>query len=235
MLWPYAYIGLENTQSLFLLLAGFVALNYEKGPTWFRTVALGIAAGVASSTKSNGFFLLPAIGFLILSFFWRDWGNYSAIWTALKTEWRKVVCLVSILIAFYWLGSYTRSVYWEQHGSLFGYVFSNVLIDSPLTFLMNLWSQFFSLNKGLIFFAPLSVLGLLTIQKAYRVAPQLVIFSLLVLMGSACSLSLLVPWRPVAGGLSAVATPAQAFHGFGSPALVMVNCSLLPWSSISTT
>ena len=35
-------------------------------------------------------------------------------------------------------------------------------------------------------------------------------------------LSLLIPWRPVAGGLAAVATPAQAFHGFGSPALIMV-------------
>ena len=39
-------------------------------------------------------------------------------------------------------------------------------------------------------------------------------------------LSLLIPWRPVAsgqgGGLVAVATPAQAFHGFGSPALIMV-------------
>ncbi|MFY9345906.1 MAG: SLC13 family permease [Planctomycetota bacterium] len=35
-------------------------------------------------------------------------------------------------------------------------------------------------------------------------------------------LSLLVPWRLTADGLQAILTPAQAFHGFGSPALVMV-------------
>lgn len=195
MLWPYAYIGLETTQSLFLLLAGFIALNYEQRPTWPRTLVLGFAAGVAASAKSNGFFLLPAIGFLVVSFFWRDWENYSAIWAALKHEWRKATSLVLMILAFYWLGSFSRAAYWDQHGSLLGYVFRNVLIESPLTFLMNLWSQFFSLNKGLIFFAPIAVVGLFTIQKAFRVAPQLAFFSLLVLAGSSCSLSLLIPWQ----------------------------------------
>lgn len=35
-------------------------------------------------------------------------------------------------------------------------------------------------------------------------------------------LSLLVPWRPGERGLQAILTPTEAFHGFGSPALVMV-------------
>ncbi|MCA8948854.1 MAG: SLC13 family permease [Planctomycetes bacterium] len=35
-------------------------------------------------------------------------------------------------------------------------------------------------------------------------------------------LSLLVPWRPGPRGLEAILTPSQAFHGFGSPALIMV-------------
>ena len=35
-------------------------------------------------------------------------------------------------------------------------------------------------------------------------------------------LSLLVPWRHTPEGLRAVLTPAEAFHGFGSPAVVMV-------------
>ena len=35
-------------------------------------------------------------------------------------------------------------------------------------------------------------------------------------------LALLIPWRPTAKGLVAILTPAQAFHGFGSPAVVMV-------------
>jgi len=35
-------------------------------------------------------------------------------------------------------------------------------------------------------------------------------------------LSLLVPWRPIDGRLEAILSPMQAFHGFGSPALIMV-------------
>src|SRR5262249_37693713 len=38
MLWPYAYIGLETTQSLFLLLAGFVALDDSAARTWPRAL-----------------------------------------------------------------------------------------------------------------------------------------------------------------------------------------------------
>ena len=35
-------------------------------------------------------------------------------------------------------------------------------------------------------------------------------------------LSLLVPWRATDAGLRSILTPTQAFHGFGSPALIMV-------------
>jgi len=35
-------------------------------------------------------------------------------------------------------------------------------------------------------------------------------------------LSLLVPWRPTDEGLRSILSPTQAFHGFGSPALIMV-------------
>lgn len=35
-------------------------------------------------------------------------------------------------------------------------------------------------------------------------------------------LSLLLPWYPTDTGLRAISTPAEAFHGFGSPAVVMV-------------
>ena len=219
MLWPYAYIGLETTQSLFLLLAGFVGLNHKKLPTWPRTLALGLIAGIAASTKSNGFFLLPAIGFLVVCFFWRDWDDFEAVWPALKNEWRKTVCLAVIILAFYWVGSLSRAAYWDQHGSLLAYVFRNVLIESPLTFLMNLWSQFFSLNKGLVFFAPLAALGLFTIRKTFRVAPQLAFFSLLVLGGSACSLSLLVPWQDEVWG-------PRYLHTVVAPLVVCVAASL---------
>ena len=36
-------------------------------------------------------------------------------------------------------------------------------------------------------------------------------------------LSLLIPWQPTDDGLQAILTASQAFHGFGSPALLMVT------------
>lgn len=195
MLWPYAYIGLETTQSLFLLLAGYLALNYEKPVTWPRTLVLALSAGVAASAKSNGLFLLPALGFLVCAYFWRDWQNYQSLFSVLKKEWAKASFLASIILMFYWVGSYSRSVYWKQHGSLMEYVTSHVLIESPITFLMNMWSQFFSINKGLGFFAPIAVAGLLAIRRTFRREPQLAYFSLLVLGGATCSLSLFFPWQ----------------------------------------
>ncbi len=195
MLWPYAYIGLETTQSLFLLLAGFLALNYEKSVSWPRTLALALSAGVAASAKSNGLFLLPALGFLAGAYLWRDWQDYQAIFGVLKKEWAKASCLASIILVFYLVGSYSRASYWKRHGSLMDYVSRHVLIESPITFLMNLWSQFFSLNKGLVFFAPMAVVGLLVIRQTFRNEPQLAYFSLLILGGATCSLSLLFPWQ----------------------------------------
>ncbi|MBS1789506.1 MAG: hypothetical protein JST85_17410 [Acidobacteria bacterium] len=218
MLWPYAYIGLEVKQSFFLLLAGYLALNDEKPPMWPRTLAFGVVAGIAASAKSNGFFLLPALLFLVVCFFWRDWNNVQAIGGVLKNEWRKAACLILIISSFYGVGSYTRAIYWNQHGSLLDYVFRNVLIESPLTFLMNLWSQFFSLNKGLVFFAPLAAVGLFTISKTFRVAPQLAVFSLLVLAGSACSLSLLVPWEDEVWG-------PRYLHTAVAPLILCLACA----------
>ncbi len=195
MLWPYAYIGLETTQSLFLLLAGFLALNYEQPATWPRTIALGLAAGVAASAKSNGLFLLPALGFLVCAYLWRDWRNYRALFGVFRQEWAKALCLVLMILAFYWIGSYSRALYWQRHGSLMDFVYRNVLIESPLTFVLNLWGQLFSRNKGLVFFAPVAVIGLLFSRISFRIAPQLTVFAWLVLAGSAGSLSLLVPWE----------------------------------------
>jgi hypothetical protein len=51
MLWPYAYIGLETTQSLFLLLAGFLPRS-DGPPTWPRTL-LFAACGAALSRSDR--------------------------------------------------------------------------------------------------------------------------------------------------------------------------------------
>ena len=54
MLWPYAYIGMEPIQSLFLLLAGYFALETPPEPSWKRTAAFSLCGAVAVASKSGG-------------------------------------------------------------------------------------------------------------------------------------------------------------------------------------
>ena len=78
MIWPYAYIGLETTQSVFLLAAGWLALEEPSTRSWPRTLAFAISAAIAVSAKSTGAFLVPAVLFLISRYFARAdswWGR----------------------------------------------------------------------------------------------------------------------------------------------------------------
>ncbi|MFO1077467.1 MAG: SLC13 family permease [Planctomycetota bacterium] len=62
----------------------------------------------------------------------------------------------------------------------------------------------------------LAVVLLLALVSFYLQRLRTDVTALLVMM------SLLVPWRPTPDGLRSILTPAEAFRGFGSPALVMV-------------
>ena len=62
----------------------------------------------------------------------------------------------------------------------------------------------------------LAVILLLALVTFYTQWLRPDVTALLVMM------ALVVPWRPGEQGLSAILTPDEAFHGFGSPALIMV-------------
>jgi hypothetical protein len=64
MLWPYAYIGLETTQSLFLCLAAYLALSGHARHTWLELLAFAFCLAAAVAVKLNGAFLFPAGAFL---------------------------------------------------------------------------------------------------------------------------------------------------------------------------
>lgn len=63
MLWPYAYIALETTQSFFLLLSGYLSLGSPVRSSR-RTLAFALSAAVAVSAKATGVFLVPAVSVL---------------------------------------------------------------------------------------------------------------------------------------------------------------------------
>jgi len=187
LLWPYAYIGLETTQSLFLMLSAYLAFESGDRKSWPRTILFALSCAVAVGVKANGFLLVPAVGFLIFCYFRRELSKYAG---ASKS---KAIAVVSIIAALLAVNSYGRSSFFASPA---GFVqrFAWELVDSPLTFALNAFSFFGSPNKGLLLYSPIVILCLAALPKAYSVHPRLVIFTLLVLAGLVAGFSPIVIW-----------------------------------------
>lgn len=188
MLWPYAYIGLETTQSLFLLLSGYLALGSDRKKTWSHALLFSLSCGLAISLKSNGIFLAPAVAFLCFVY-----NRGKSADAPLKTiNWRKTATTVAIIVALYELSAFTRSLShsWASSGGTLA-TFKVFYVGSLLTIAFNLLSLLGSVNKGLLIYCPVLILPLLGILKAYNKNPRIVIFAILTLGGLAgCSLLL---------------------------------------------
>jgi hypothetical protein len=169
MLWPYAYIGLETTQSFFLILGGYLALM--RGPIRSYTQALlfGLCCAVAVSAKSTGIVLFPAVLFLLYLQFRAKrrglaavaLGSIALIWTA------NAIC---------------RTQYWTALGGAFRNV-RPLLIDSPFLFFANVIGMFGSPNKGLFIFAPPLLFSVYAVPKAWRAHRDITTFALLAVGG----------------------------------------------------
>src|SRR5207249_8748919 len=117
MLWPYAYIGLETKQSLFLMLAGYLALCNSGRVTWMRTIGLAFASGLAVSVKSTSVCLLPAICFVIWVYFNREW----------RRHWMKIALTVAAICFLLVISAYCRTFYWGPGGG--ASTLSSLLVD----------------------------------------------------------------------------------------------------------
>jgi len=185
MLWPYAYIGLETTQSLFLLLSGYLALGSDRKNTWPHALFFALSCGLAVSLKSNSVFLAPAVALLCFVY-----TRSKSADPALKTtDWRKTTAVVATIVSVYGLNAYTRSLSptWAT-GTL--NVFKLFNVDGPLTVAFNMLSLFGSVNKGLFIYCPVVLICLLGLPKAYKKNARVVIFASLILGGlvGGCSL-----------------------------------------------
>jgi hypothetical protein len=191
MLWPYAYIGLETTQSFFVILSAYLALATEKRLSLLRLLIFGFACGAAISVKSNGIFLTPAIIYLIYCYFFR--GDKSPL-SALRMYAPGIILVIAIVASVYFANRHYSSKYWEgAYGGGSGYFFS-LLADNPIRMAFQLLSYFGSANKSLLLYAPVTALGLFTLPRAYRSDPRIVIFAVLALAGMAGGFSLTYMW-----------------------------------------
>ena len=188
MIWPYAYIGLETTQSLSLLVAAWIALQNRCTRSWPRTIAFAVACTFAVSAKSTGAFLVPAVGFLL----WRYFERAESRWGLPEISPKSF--FTATLISLVFLGNaYYRGLFWADYGGTKNFV-AAWLADGPLSFALNLVSFLFSANKGLFVFAPLTLLALTVLPRVFVTHRWLVVFAFLTLGGLAGGFSLLRNW-----------------------------------------
>ncbi len=181
---------METTQSLFILLAGYLALGREPRRTWSELLLFTLACAIAVSAKQTGIFLLPALFFLVWAYC-RD--KERAGWAGLAGRWKEAAIVLAGIAAAVAVNRYTRNTYWDSQGGEENYI-ASIFIDSPLTFLFNLVGYFGSPNKSLFIYAPLSLICVFALRRTWRLRPDIVIWTLLTLGGLAGGFAMLVVW-----------------------------------------
>ncbi len=189
MMWPYAYIGLETTQSFFLLLAGFLALEARKPPTWPRAAIFGACAGIALASKSGSFLLAPPVAYL----FWRYFFRAPAASRTLPIPYAKLTVAAAIAASLFAVNDHFRALAWARFGGMPDFARQWLVHDVGSPF-FNLLGLLLSPNKGLIVYAPLAILGVAAIPAAWRRDRPVAVFALLTLGSLAGALSFLEMW-----------------------------------------
>ena len=160
---PYAYLELEVTQSLLLLVTAFFAIGPTRLRFPVRDLGLLLAAAGVLVAKGDGLFLLP----LVLWLAWCGAVRSAAERRANPRPVFSAALTVLVAIALASALAYPRfpvslkpeaRVAWTTAAS-------STLVDSPVEWLVNIHGFLLSLNKGLLLFAPLAMIG---IWRAFR-------------------------------------------------------------------
>ena len=184
LLWPYAYIGLETTQSLFLLAAGSLALDDDAPRGWGRCVLFGLCAGIAAGVKSGGVLLLPAVAWLAWCFLRGAAAPPGTAPHGTRVSAGKAAVTLLIVVLLFGANAWIRHVAWARFGG--GASFASLwLVRDPISPLLNLNALLASPNKGLFLYAPLTLLAVIALPRAWRAAPRVAVFALLTLLGLA--------------------------------------------------
>jgi hypothetical protein len=179
MLWPYAYISLETKQTLFVLLAGYLALATGDMRKWPRVVFFAVICGLAVTFKSTGIVLFPAIAYAVYVQFRDNWRSRRS----------QLLTVLVVTGAIWAVGAFTRNYYWGPKGGGANNL-RTWLTDSPLQLFTNVIGLFGSPTKGLFVYAPILLVTLYAVPRALRTQRSIVIYTLLVVGGT---LALLAP------------------------------------------
>ncbi len=169
MLWPYAYIGLETKQSLYLLLAAYLALEGRPIQSFSRAILFGLCCAFAVGAKANGLMLLPSVAYLAYAQFRADWLR--------RLPFTLATCAVVGVLAFE--NAAARSQYDFALGVTTFAQYAPTIVDSAFQYLGSVIGLFGSPTKGLLLYAPLVLLSFCAIPSAWRIRRDLTLFVLL--------------------------------------------------------
>jgi hypothetical protein len=152
--WPYSKIGMETTFMFTLITAFALAAWARRNPSLLAFGLTGFAAGATAATKPYALLtILPLAIFL--------WPSLTEMASREKVRHVLAACLPVLAwgIAMAWYN-------WSRFGSPtnFGYHESSLALAMPF----NTFGLLFSPGKGLIFYSPLVVLGVLGIPRLWR-------------------------------------------------------------------
>ena len=148
---PYAFGSFESAQALLLLAAAFFAIGPTRLRFPVREACMLLAAAAVLAVESAGVLLLPLL-------LWLAWCSAERSGVERRADPKPLFYGTATLLLALQLALF----------ALRTLLFPGTAVDliaSPVAWLVNLHSVVLSLNSGLVFFAPLVVLGL---WRAFR-------------------------------------------------------------------
>ena len=217
MLWPYAYIGMETKQSLFVSLAGYSGLAGGKIRTWPKLLTFSTLCALAISMKSTGIVLAPPIAYLAYLQFHGEW----------RAKWRQALTALGIIACVWGLNALGWRVFWKPAGGP-AEALKVWLAHTPLQFFANAIGIFGSPQKGLLVFAPILLICFYAVPRVFRSHRQIVIFGLLVTASTAAFLSVLLVTADEVWG-------SRFMHVSIAPLMIVIGaaCPRFHWRHVS--
>lgn len=207
MLWPYAYIGMELQQSLFLFAAAFLALEGPWHQNLGRWLAFSLCCGLAVSLKPSSVLLLPAVGFLLLRRYQREAAHVRA---------KRLVTSLAIMITMF-----VFNVWTGVFSSVSGGFLEESLVSDPFAWWIHVVALLSSPGKGLIVYVPLAMIAVAGIHRARELQADLVIFTVLALGGLVLGLASVIVWSDETWG-------PRHLHALVGPLVLILASSRRP-------
>lgn len=200
MIWPYAYIGLEATQSLALLAAAFIALVLMPRSSLLLSVLLGMTSGIALTAERSSVFLLPAVAFLIIR-------AYAGEGRTGRSRQASAIVIAAVFVVGDWILRLSR-------GAPLSFI-EGTLVSDPIAWAVQAVALIGSPGKGLIFYTPVVLVSAFAWRSAWTNDRPLVIFTALALAGLTGGLAMGSLWADQAWG-------PRHLHAVVAPLILMI-------------